>query len=110
MHCVIAHCHPRPASTSIPPQSASIHNSSPRPRRVSGDSGILVAAVANFPLGTSALEDVLAEVNATLDAGADEIDVVFPFRARTSTATISRPASWYDRSARRFTAAVDRGS
>jgi deoxyribose-phosphate aldolase len=46
-----------------------------------GDSGIFVAAVANFPLGTAPVEEVLAEVHETLAAGADEIDVVFPFRA-----------------------------
>ena len=44
-------------------------------------SGIAVAAVANFPLGTAPLEDVIAEVEQALDDGADEIDVVFPFRA-----------------------------
>ena len=42
---------------------------------------IAVAAVANFPLGTSPLDDVLAEVEQALADGADEIDVVFPFRA-----------------------------
>jgi len=43
--------------------------------------GIAVAAVANFPLGTSALDEVVAEVEQALADGADEIDVVFPFRA-----------------------------
>ncbi len=43
--------------------------------------GIAVAAVANFPLGTSPLDDVIAEVEQALADGADEIDVVFPFRA-----------------------------
>jgi len=43
--------------------------------------GIAVAAVANFPLGTSSLDDVIAEVRQALADGADEIDVVFPFRA-----------------------------
>jgi deoxyribose-phosphate aldolase len=44
-------------------------------------SGIFVAAVANFPLGTAPVEEVIAEVRGALDDGADEIDVVFPFRA-----------------------------
>ena len=44
-------------------------------------SGIFVAAVANFPLGTAPINEVVAEVNGALDDGADEIDVVFPFRA-----------------------------
>jgi deoxyribose-phosphate aldolase len=48
--------------------------------RVHG-SGIAVAAVANFPLGTGTLDEVIAEVEQTLADGADEIDVVFPFRA-----------------------------
>jgi deoxyribose-phosphate aldolase len=44
-------------------------------------SGIAVAVVANFPLGTAAIGDVVAEVEQSLTDGADEIDVVFPFRA-----------------------------
>ena len=44
-------------------------------------SGIAVAAVANFPLGTAPLDEVLVEVGRALDDGANEIDVVFPFRA-----------------------------
>ena len=44
-------------------------------------SGIAVAAVANFPLGTSSIDDVVREVEQALADGADEIDVVFPFRA-----------------------------
>jgi deoxyribose-phosphate aldolase len=43
--------------------------------------GIVVAAVANFPLGTAAADDVVAEVEQALADGADEIDVVFPFHA-----------------------------
>lgn len=43
--------------------------------------GIAVAAVANFPLGTAPVDDVIAEVERALADGADEIDVVFPFRA-----------------------------
>lgn len=43
--------------------------------------GIAVAAVANFPLGTAPIGDVLDEVEQALADGADEIDVVFPFRA-----------------------------
>ncbi len=43
--------------------------------------GIAVAAVANFPLGTSPIGQVVDEVEQALADGADEIDVVFPFRA-----------------------------
>ena len=42
---------------------------------------IRVAAVANFPHGALALEPVLAEVQAIIDAGGDEIDVVLPYAA-----------------------------
>jgi deoxyribose-phosphate aldolase len=40
-----------------------------------------VAAVANFPLGTGTADEVVAEVQQALASGANEIDVVFPFRA-----------------------------
>jgi len=43
--------------------------------------GIAVAAVANFPLGTAPIGEVIEEVEQALADGADEIDVVFPFRA-----------------------------
>jgi deoxyribose-phosphate aldolase len=45
------------------------------------DAGIAVAAVANFPLGTASADVVVDEVEQALADGADEIDVVFPFRA-----------------------------
>ncbi|MEY2446157.1 MAG: deoxyribose-phosphate aldolase [Ilumatobacteraceae bacterium] len=44
-------------------------------------SGIAVAAVANFPLGTSSITRVADEAEQALTDGANEIDVVFPFRA-----------------------------
>lgn len=43
--------------------------------------GIAVAAVANFPLGTAPINRVVKEVEQALSDGANEIDVVFPFRA-----------------------------
>lgn len=46
-----------------------------------GTSGINVAAVANFPLGTASAADVAGEVAQAIADGANEIDVVFPFRA-----------------------------
>jgi deoxyribose-phosphate aldolase len=45
------------------------------------DTGIKVAAVANFPLGTAPAQEVVEEVQQALADGADEIDVVLPFRA-----------------------------
>jgi deoxyribose-phosphate aldolase len=41
---------------------------------------IKIACVANFPSGSEARADVLATVEAALHAGADEIDLVFPYR------------------------------
>jgi deoxyribose-phosphate aldolase len=43
--------------------------------------GIRVATVVNFPAGTDAPAAVLAETGAALAAGADEIDLVLPWRA-----------------------------
>jgi deoxyribose-phosphate aldolase len=44
-------------------------------------SGVLVATVVNFPAGTDPAEQVGAVTAAALAAGADEIDVVLPWRA-----------------------------
>ena len=44
-------------------------------------SGIAVAAVANFPLGSAPVDEVIVEVEGAIADGVDEIDVVFPFRA-----------------------------
>jgi deoxyribose-phosphate aldolase len=41
---------------------------------------IKTATVVNFPAGTDALEAVLAEITCVLQAGAQEVDVVFPYQ------------------------------
>ena len=41
---------------------------------------IKIATVANFPSGAASLESVLIEINQALQDGAQEIDVVFPYR------------------------------
>lgn len=46
-----------------------------------GDSGILIATVVNFPHGGTDTESVVNDVATALEAGADEIDLVFPYRA-----------------------------
>ena len=46
-----------------------------------GASGIAVAAVANFPLGTASADEVVREARLAIADGAHEIDVVFPFGA-----------------------------
>jgi deoxyribose-phosphate aldolase len=45
---------------------------------------VRLATVANFPAGTGTVEDTVAEIRAALDDGADEIDVVLPWRALRS--------------------------
>jgi deoxyribose-phosphate aldolase len=42
--------------------------------------GIKIATVVDFPEGLGAPEDVLLETERALEAGADEIDLVFPYR------------------------------
>ncbi len=44
-------------------------------------SGVRVATVVNFPTGEEPIGEVLATTQADLDAGADDIDVVLPYRA-----------------------------
>ena len=43
--------------------------------------GIRLASVANFPAGTAAPDSVVTEIRQAIAAGADEIDVVFPYAA-----------------------------
>jgi deoxyribose-phosphate aldolase len=45
------------------------------------DTGVKVATVINFPAGGEDLERVLEDVGEALDDGADEIDLVMPYRA-----------------------------
>jgi deoxyribose-phosphate aldolase len=40
-----------------------------------------MAAVANFPAGAASVEQAAAETAAAIADGADEVDVVFPYRA-----------------------------
>ena len=42
---------------------------------------VRLATVANFPLGNADIDAAVAEVDAALAAGADEVDLVFPWRA-----------------------------
>ncbi|TCW29595.1 deoxyribose-phosphate aldolase [Gulbenkiania mobilis] len=46
-----------------------------------GASGVKIATVTNFPAGDADIERAEAETRAAIDAGADEVDVVFPYRA-----------------------------
>ncbi len=44
-------------------------------------SGIPVAVVINFPTGDGTLEDAISETEAAVGAGADELDLVWPYKA-----------------------------
>ena len=46
-----------------------------------GGHSIQVATVCNFPAGDAPLADVLAQIRTALEDGANEIDVVYPYRA-----------------------------
>lgn len=46
-----------------------------------GGQTVAVATVSNFPGGNAPLEDVLEQTRQALAEGADEIDVVYPYRA-----------------------------
>lgn len=46
-----------------------------------GCAQVQVATVCNFPSGTEPLADVLAQTQQALEEGANEIDVVYPYRA-----------------------------
>lgn len=45
------------------------------------DQHVRIATVANFPDGDASVDRVRREIDAALDCGADEIDVVFPYRS-----------------------------
>lgn len=49
--------------------------------REQGTPDIRIATVTNFPHGNDDIEIALAETNAAIAYGADEVDVVFPYRA-----------------------------
>jgi deoxyribose-phosphate aldolase len=50
-------------------------------RRALEGTGVRVAAVANFPAGAADVAAAAAETAAAIASGADEVDVVFPYRA-----------------------------
>lgn len=50
-------------------------------REALGDSTVRIATVVNFPAGDSPVSSVIRETEGALDAGANEIDLVLPWRA-----------------------------
>lgn len=53
----------------------------PQCRTELGAGGVKIAAVANFPHGAPDIAGALADTRAIVDAGGDEVDVVFPYNA-----------------------------
>lgn len=53
----------------------------PAAKKLLHNSGILIATVTNFPHGNDDIEIAVAETKAAVAYGADEVDVVFPYRA-----------------------------
>ncbi|WNC70255.1 deoxyribose-phosphate aldolase [Thalassotalea nanhaiensis] len=56
----------------------------PAAKKLLNNSGILIATVTNFPHGNDDIDIAVAETNAAVAYGADEVDVVFPYRALMS--------------------------
>ena len=50
-------------------------------RKALGETGVPIAVVTNFPQGASDVAAAVAETAVAVRDGADEIDVVFPYRA-----------------------------
>jgi deoxyribose-phosphate aldolase len=53
----------------------------PLVRSLLGGTGVAIAVVTNFPAGSSDVESAASETAAAVADGADEVDVVFPYRA-----------------------------
>jgi deoxyribose-phosphate aldolase len=53
----------------------------PQARSILGNSPVRIATVVNFPNGDASIREVEREVEAALNAGADEIDLVIPWKA-----------------------------
>lgn len=53
----------------------------PQAKQLLANTSVKIATVANFPSGEDPLENVLLSIKQSMDAGADEIDVVLPYQA-----------------------------
>ncbi|WP_371379142.1 deoxyribose-phosphate aldolase [Thalassotalea aquiviva] len=53
----------------------------PAAKKVLNNNGVLVATVTNFPHGNDDIDIAVAETKAAVAYGADEVDVVFPYKA-----------------------------
>jgi len=73
--CDAALAEPRPAAICIWPQFAGTA------RRRLGDDGVRIATVVNFPSGAEDPERVAEDISEMVGDGADEVDLVMPWRA-----------------------------
>lgn len=48
-------------------------------KKILSKTPVKIATVVNFPDGTNSLDDVVGEIKTSIQHGADEIDVVFPY-------------------------------
>lgn len=69
-------------------------------REALGDSSVRIATVVNFPAGDSRAASVIGETDEALKAGADEIDLVLPWRALLAGETAGASAMVRDVKAR----------
>ena len=69
-------------------------------REALGDSAVRIATVVNFPAGDSPVASVVGETEGALQAGADEIDLVLPWRALLAGETAAASAMVHDVKAR----------
>ena len=58
-------------------------------------SGVRVATVVNFPSGDESVDTVVAAVRSALAAGADDVDLVLPYRALLDGDAV-RLVEWWD--------------
>ena len=65
----------------------------PLARRILGDQAVRIATVVNFPDGAETPDGIAEETRAAVAAGADEIDMVFPYRAALAGDRQAGPAA-----------------
>ena len=100
-HCAGRHRRVVPIvrASTAPLRCASGRSSWRRCAELLAGSGVRVATVVNFPSGDEPVADVLAMARTALADGADDIDLVLPYRAFLD-GDPSVPARWSRRSPR----------
>lgn len=81
-----------PAAVCIPPTWVSwLHE---RLAQTEGLQSVALATVANFPTGSASLEEVWMELEGVRRAGAQEVDVVFPWRSHAAGVDSAAALHW----------------